>query len=277
MPIFAYWISLGATLALALGVTLAFQIIPGAGLYGRKRAERLALQPWVDIFVFTLLALPWVVATLVGGAAGLLGACSGQALGSIAFSWIHRYAQDRKTLQPGPIRALAGRVGAVRVFLGLLISLSALPILIAMRAMQLTIWPVFARVMMLPRERSGMYFSFTRHKAKGMMGVDLLWALYTEWAMGVWALSAQIMRHAASLWCPMRFADDAKNTACATDFPDVARWGEPGDLQGAVRIVQEMHSKGRTSWFGHPSRATPHERQDSHEDAPEEGDAKQAA
>lgn len=277
MPIFAFWLSLAGTLALVLSASLALQLMPGIGLYGRKRAERLARQPWVDVLVLALVAMPWVVAFVMGGVAGVFGACSGQMLGAIAFSFIHKYSQTQRQRTGGPIQALAKRIGAGRTYAALFLSLAALPLLITMRVMQMTIWPIFAGVLKLPREPHRAYFSFTRHQTKGLIGLDLLWALYAEWAIGVWSMSAQIMRHAASLWCPMRFGNDAKNKACVLDFPDIERWAEPCSLEGAVRVIEQMHSRGRTSWFGHASRAAAPETPAQAGESPESDDARQAA
>jgi len=69
-------------------------------------------------------------------------------------------------------------------------------------------------------------------------------------------MSGQIARHCASMWCPMRFADEAKNRAFAVDFPDVERWGEANSLLGTERVIDQMYGGGSTAWFGHVSRDT---------------------
>lgn len=277
MLILVFWLSLAGTLLLILSASLGLQLIPGIGLYGKKRADRIARQPWADLLVFALVALPWIGALLIGGVVGLFGACAGQVLGAIAFAFIHKYSQTQRSRKPGPIKMLARRLGMVRTCAAMLFSLSALPVLIIMRAMQLTIWPLYAMALKLPREPHGAYVSFTRQKTAGLIGLDLLWALYTEWAIGVWAMSAQIMRHSASLWCPMRFGDDAKNTLCTLDFPDVQRWADHGSMDSTVRLIEQMHAPGRTAWFGHASRATQPEQALADEQTGENDDAKQAA
>jgi len=255
MLTFELWLSLAATLALVLSIALGLQLVSGVGLYGPKRAERFSRQPWVDVYVFVMFALPWAACWLIAGWWGLLGSFGGQALAGLAWSVMHTHSVNKKDRGTGPIRALGKRVGIVRARLGALMCVSMLPLLVVMRAMQLTLWPVFRRVMGLPGEESKTYFSFTRQQTKGLVGSELVWALFWEWAVCVWSMSGQIVRHAASMFCPMRFVDDAKNRVCEVDFPDVARWGEPNSLAGCGRVIDQMYGGGSAAWFGHSSRA----------------------
>ncbi len=252
---FSFWLSLAGTLILLLASALALQVVPAMGIRGPKHAERLSRQPWVDILVGWFTVAPWAMTWLIAGGAGLAGSVGGQLLVLGVWCVLHTQAHSGKSKGVTLHKTLAGRLGAVRTYAALWFSLIALPLLISMRVMQIVIWPVFRRLMKLPREQQRVYFSFSRHKARGISGMDMVWGLYAEWAVGVWSLSGQIMRHAASLWCPMRFADDAKNTACVTDFPDIGRWGEPGSMESAARVIEQMHSGASAAWFGHPSRA----------------------
>ncbi|MCA9305720.1 MAG: hypothetical protein R3B46_13420 [Phycisphaerales bacterium] len=256
MLTFAFWLSLGASMVVVLLTALGIQLASGVGLYAKKRGERLSKQPWVDVYVMVMLLAPWVGCAIVAGWWGLLGSFGGQAVAAAAWSVMHIYSHPKRDRGRGPTRALGKRVGRTRVWCAMGLSVVMLPMLVAMRVMQMTVWPLFRRLMRLPAENGAVYFSFTRHGATGLVGVELLWALYCEWAMGVWSMSGQIVRHCASMWCPMRFAEESKNRAFSVDFPDVERWGEANSLSGTERVIDQMYGGGSTAWFGHASRDT---------------------
>lgn len=217
-------------------------------------SEKIARAPLLDIFISLFTWIPWVSGFLLGGWCGVLASLVAQYLALHAFGIIDRAVRGKN----GPTLTAAQNklLGPVRNHLALMATTPAAVVFVAVRVVEIFVYPFVAGLANLPRYNHGDWVNLSRHKYDGLAGYDLLWCWYCDWMTGLWALGSEMLRNVESFWCPIRFRDDAKNNNALTDFPDVAEWTPAdGTMEDVVRAFEE-HYNGtcENSWWGHPDR-----------------------
>lgn len=220
-------------------------------------SEKIARAPMLDVFISLFTWIPWAAGYCCDGWLGIPAAAVAQITALHVFCLVHRAIRGRKG--PTLTDAQGAVLGKVRNQLCLLAQTPAVPLFVAVRLVEIFIYPLIAWLGKLPRYRQGEWVNLSRHKYDGLIGYDLLWCWYCDWMTGLWALGSEMLRNIESFWCPIRFADETKNHNAAIDFPDIAKWAPPdGTMEDAVRAFEE-HYDGthKNSWWGHPDRKLP--------------------
>jgi len=218
--------------------------------------DKLCQPPALDFLISLLTWIPWVVAFVLLGWPGLLGSLIGQLAALQVFNIVHTLIHRSH----GPtIHATLNRlVGPVRNYIGLYMTLPALPIFLAIRCAQVFCYPVMIWALRFPAYNFGDWIQVSRHKFSGLVGHDLLWCLYCDWMTGVYSLGAEMLRNVESFWCPIRFYSEKKCDNCRKEFPDISEWvPHNGTMSEVTRLLEAKYppeSKVPQSWYGHPDR-----------------------
>lgn len=217
-------------------------------------SEKITRAPLLDFFISLFTWMPWVAGAWLGGWRGVVAALIAQFFAIHAFCLTDRIVRGKKgrTLTDAQNRLL----GPVRNQLAVFATVPAVLVFVTARLVELTVYPVVARLAKMPKYCQGDWVNLSRHKYDGLIGYDLLWCWYCDWMTGLWALGSEMLRNIESFWCPIRFRDDVKNHNAITDFPDIAKWAKAdGTMEDAVRAFEEHYDgKHENSWWGHPDR-----------------------
>lgn len=249
---------------LTIWVFLFSLLLAGGGfvlllLLYRQGVETFLESPGLDVVVAYFTWGPWLVFWWIHGWPGLIACALAQVLSLLCLSGIHTFMSKRQR-KPGALRKTLGEVlGTGRVVTGFLITLLAIPVFLFLRLGQVTVYPLLSLCLGFPRYRSSDWIRLSRHKFDGLVGLDLAWCLYCEWAAGVYALGGEMVRNNESFWCPIRFASDKHCENCRVDFPDIDRWisQKTGRLEDVSQLLSHQYQKGSDrprSWYGHPDR-----------------------
>ena len=251
------------TFAFAPAITASFMLLLASALMlvnklSRAASAALARAPLLDLVVASFTFIPWIVASILAGWAGFIGALVGQLLALYAWCFSHEMIHREAARGPRIIAFLNRTVGRWRNHLALLVTLVALPGFWFIRFIQaFAYWPLVV-LLGFPRYRQGEWVNVSRHKFDGLVGHDLVWCLYCDWMTGVYALGAEMLRNVESFWCPIRFYDGKKCANCRTDFPDIDAGWVPADgtMREVEQLLHEKYGHGQRTWFGHPARLT---------------------
>lgn len=217
-------------------------------------APRITRAPWLDLFISLFTWMPWAAGYLLDGWWGILASLVSQFLALHAICLIDRAVRGKKgrTLTDAQNKLL----GPARNQVALLATTPAVLLFLLARVIELSVYPVVARLAKLPSYRQGDWVNLSRHKYDGLIGYDLLWCWYCDWMTGLWALGSEMLRNIESFWCPIRFRDEVKNDNALTDFPDIATWvPADGTMEDAVKAFEEHYNGSHeNSWWGHPDR-----------------------
>jgi len=222
----------------------------------RALSDAFGRPPLLDMAIALLTWAPWLAAGLIWGWLGVAAALAGQVV--VLYGWIFAHELMHREAMKGPrlVKVHHRLVGPLRNQLSLMLTVVAVPVLWAVRLLQIVAYPLLVWLLDFPRYRQGEWVNLTRHKFRDLVGHDLVWCLYCDWMTGVWSLGSEMLRNVESFWCPIRFGDEKKNAHARTDFPDVAGEWVPADgtMAEAAALVEAKYGGGRRSWFGHPER-----------------------
>lgn len=228
-------------------------------LVSKKVAQASERVPLLDFWIAAFVWGPPIVLLFYGGFVAL-GVCLAiQFVYLFLYSGLHSLFYRIRFKQSGGklLSSLGKGQGRGRVLLGFCVTLLAIPVFTVLRVGQLTVYPLLQWSVDFPAYRHGDWVQLSRHKFEGLVGLDLLWCLYCEWAAGVYALGGEMVRNNESFWCPIRFRSDKHCENCQLDFPDLKKW-IPAD--GKIEDVQELLErqypprKSPRAWYGHLSR-----------------------
>ncbi len=235
--------------------TLVLYLLLAADSHWKEKFSKgFFLDAWIAIFVF----IPPTVAIFSSFKDfGISLLC--QAAFLFLFCELHEfYCRKFKQIKGKRLLGALGKsLGRPRVVIGFYITLLAIPCFLVIRLGQLTVYPLLQWVLRFPAYKSDEWIQLSRHKQTGLVGIDLLWCLYCEWAAGVYALGGEMVRNNESFWCPIRFYDQKHCDNCQIDFPDLEKWIPQSEGIDAVeKLLQEKYPKGQktNSWYDHPSR-----------------------
>ncbi len=221
-----------------------------------RKSDTFLRAPLLDIFVGLFTWIPWIGTFYFYGLHGLAGCFIGQWVMLSSFCNVHTmlYGYKGPTLK----QTLNQIVGPARNHIGLIISLLALPVLLAVRFGEIFIYPLLVWTLNFPKYKDGDWINVSRQKFSGLVGHDLIWCLYCDWMTGVYSFGGEMLRNVESFWCPIRFYDGKKCENCKIDFPDLKEW-VPGDgsMKDVTKLLKEKYpekSDKPRSWFGHPER-----------------------
>lgn len=240
-----------------ISITWPFLGLCAAAIFTRLAymvSDRIAEAPMLDFFMSLFTWVPWLAGFLWQSWPGLGAAVVAQVLFLHVFCLLHRAMRGKKgrTLTDAQGRLL----GPVRNQLCLLLQTPAILVLVAVRVMELLLYPLIAALGRLPTYRQGEWVNLSRHKYDGLIGYDLLWCWYCDWMTSLWCLGSEMLRNIESFWCPIQFQSPKKNGQAAIDFPDLKRWAPPdGTMEDAVRLIEQHYDrKSLNRWWGHPDR-----------------------
>lgn len=155
------------------------------------------------------------------------------------------------------MNSLAKSLGRGRVFIGFIVTLLAVPVFLVLRLGQIFVYPLLSLSVDFPKYKHGDWIQLSRHKFEGLVGLDLLWCLYCEWAAGVYALGGEMVRNNESFWCPIRFYENKHCENCKLDFPDLGEWvPQSGKIEDVESLLENKYPPGKSprAWYQHPSR-----------------------
>lgn len=251
----ALWTGLAV---LAAGVLLV--VVPRLGGIGRRVGEVLSHAPMLDLVLSLLIWVPWIVAAIIAGWAGLGGAIIGQIVALQLWIYLHELTHIRHVRGPRIVWFINRRFGRLRNHFALWVTAIALPVFWLIRFAQIFAYPWLVWVLGFPRYRHAEWINVSRHKFDGLVGHDLIWCLYCDWMTGVYALGGEMLRNVESFWCPIRFYDNKKCENCRIDFPDIEGGWVPADgaMRDVVDVLEKHYppSQQTAAWFGHPIRMT---------------------
>jgi len=234
-----------------LALYLALTIKPRAS---ESFSKGWSLDFWIFIFVF---APP--MAGLFSSPMSLLFILLAQGSFLFLFCEAHEFyfRKFKKVTGKRLLGVLGKSLGRTRVVLGFYITLLAIPVFFVIRVGQLTVYPLLHWVLRFPAYKSEEWIQLSRQKYHGLVGIDLLWCLYCEWAAGVYALGGEMIRNNESFWCPIRFYDQKHCENCTLDFPDLKKWIPQNEsIDKAERLLAQQYPPGQevNAWYDHPSR-----------------------
>ncbi|MGE0615921.1 MAG: hypothetical protein AB7P04_09785 [Bacteriovoracia bacterium] len=231
-------------------------VIAISGRHGA--AETLARAPALDAIVAATTWLPWGYALVRGGISALLTCFLAQFLAASLVCMLHtRFHTRMRGQEASPLRkTLGGIVGPTRVVVGFWLTTLALPAFLVIRLGQVTAYPLLSFTLGFPKYRHGEWIRISRQKFEGLIGLDLLWCLYCEWAAGVYSLGGEMIRNNESFWCPIRFYDQKHCGNCRTDFPDLAQWipldsGKMDDVKKKLKETYTHQPADARGWYGY--------------------------
>jgi SUF system NifU family Fe-S assembly protein len=253
MPFFAV-VFLVAAFDYALAILI--MLLPRLGRPGQSLAQACTRAPMLDIVIALLTAAPWILAAALRGWAGLFGAILGQIAACYLWTWTHELLHPAATSGPRIVSTINRLIGPWTNHLALWLTSLGVPVLWIVRILEITVYPALILLLGFPRYRHGEWVNLSRHKFKGLVGHDLVWCFYCDWMTGVWSLGTEMLRNVESFWCPIRFADAAKNQNCHTDFPDIEDGWVPADgtMAQVAAVLEQKYTQGPRAWFGHTSR-----------------------
>lgn len=224
-----------------------------------KLGEAFTKTPLLDFWIAVFIWLPPLASLFLRSWRYALGVILAQIVFLLLYSSIHSsYYRLFKKQCPGRLmKTLGASIGRPRVFLGFLSTLLAIPVFLVIRAGQVFAYPLMIYFLRFPRYRHSDWIQLSRHKFDGLIGMDLLWCLYCEWAAGVYALGGEMVRNNESFWCPIRFYDSKHCENCQIDFPDLKEWiPQDKKMEDVENLLKSKYTKERKifSWYKHPSR-----------------------
>jgi len=244
LPWFAVVAIFAAILLLLIAVVrLCYRVYPDT-----------AYAPMLDVWVSLFSWAPWVAGGVCFGWRGLLASLAAQALVLHVFCWGDRLLRGKKGFTiMGTLRKMVGVCGNQ---LGLYATLPALPLFLQIRLAQWVLYPILTATVRFPKYCHRDWISLSRQKFDGLVGYDLVFCLYCEWAAGVYGLGAEMLRNVESFWCPIRFHHEKKCDNCRMDFPDISSWVKPeGSMEEVSQALETKYRNHPTSsWWDHPDR-----------------------
>jgi hypothetical protein len=239
---------------------LAF-IASVAHLFGKLARDTVAActrAPLLDLVVGVFTWIPWLVAGVLFGWRGFLGAVVGEVISYYVWIFCHELMHRDAVRGPRIVKFINRTIGRWRNHLALYITLVALPGFLFIRLIEVAVYPSLVWLLRFPRYSHAEWVNVSRQKFEGLVGHDLIWCLYCDWMTGVYSLGAEMLRNVESFWCPIRFYDGKKCDNCKLDFPDINRGWVPADgsMAQVEHTLQTMYGGGDRSWFNHPVRLT---------------------
>jgi len=244
--------------AVTLYMTLLAGLLTVSGRISRRLSDVLTRAPGLDVAVAGLTWVPWVVAGVVRGWAGVLGAVAGQVVAYFLWVIVHEFAHRQAVRGPRIVKVLNHIAGRWRNHAALWATMIGLPAFWHFRFVELFCYPMLVRLLNFPRYHHADWINVSRQKFDGLVGHDLFWCLYCDWMTGVTSLGIEMLRNVESFWCPIRFSSGKKCANCKIDYPDIDGGWVPAHatMTDVTDTLDRMYSDGRRSWFGHPARLT---------------------
>lgn len=255
-------------------------LIPLAGPVGKTAAEKFARAPLLDGVVAYFTLLPPIVAGIIAGWTGLIGAILGQVAGVYVWCFLHEIAHWSDSHGPRIVNEINDIVGRWQNHAALWVTAVALPAFWLVRLLEILIYPLLPRLINLPSYDHAEWINVSRQKFQGLVGHDLIWCLYCDWMTGVWSLGSEMLRNVESFWCPIKYGDVTKCERCRQDFPDIDNgWVSPdGCMAEVAALIREKYRDAPEHWwFGHPARLTIEGREPAEPAAPGTGAATESA
>ncbi len=240
------WIS-GTTVIALYGLIIVFNIVS-------RRSDLFCKAPGLDLALFSMTLVPWVINYIDDGWYGVAYTLVGQLFVLYSFNIIderiiHKYEG------PKLHQTLNKIVGFTRNHLALFICLLALPIFLSIRLGQIFIYPMLRWTLRFPKYQDADWINVSRHKFEGLVGHDMVWCLYCDWMTGLYALAGEMLRNVESFWCPIKFYEGKKCENCKVDFPDIEKWvaadGKMQDVESLLLNKYPPDSDQDRTWFGY--------------------------
>ncbi len=213
------------------------------------------LDFWVSVFSWVAPVAALIMGSTFDAVLSLLAELSFLFLFCAIHSAYHFIRFNKK---PALLRfSLSKSLGNIRVVLGFVGTLLVLPIFLIIRFGQILLYPIFIFLLRFPRYDTSEWIQVSRHKFEGLIGLDLVWCLYCEWAAGVYSLGNEMVRNHESFWCPIRFYDSEHCENCTISFPDLKKWiPQTGKMEDVQKLLEEKYPPGQKTnhWYGHPDR-----------------------
>ncbi len=251
-------VTIGITIAVLGALAAWLTVLPRLGSTGRAISDRLARAPLLDLIVATFTWLPWAVAAIAAGWAGVLGSGFGQLV--VMFGWCLIHERIHRDAARGPriVKFLNRLIGRFRNHAALWVTVIVLPTFWFIRIGEVVCYPMLRLLLNFPPYKQSEWVNVSRQKFDGLIGHDLIWCLYCDWMTGVYSLGAEMLRNVESFWCPIRFYDGKKCENCKVDFPDIDGGWVPatGTMADVVATMESKYDTDRREWFGHPARLT---------------------
>lgn len=228
-------------------------------LISKKSAEVFRVVPCLDLWIAAYVYAPPIVTAVVYSWTEVLICIAVQTLFLALYSAMHSLSYRIRKGQKGGrlLSSLSKGLSRPRVILGFYITLLAIPVFVVLRVGQLTVYPLLQWSVDYPSYKHSDWIQLSRHKFEGLIGLDLLWCLYCEWAAGVYALGGEMVRNNESFWCPIRFYSQKHCENCEMTFPDLKEWVEPtGSIEQVQELLEKKYPKNQRpkSWYAHSSR-----------------------
>jgi hypothetical protein len=250
--------SVAATTILVTAIAAFLSTAGSLGPAGRRFVDLSTRAPLLDFWVAAMTWLPWIIAAVIWGWAGLIGSVLGEMIALGLWCMGHEMAHREAARGPRIVKFINRTVGRWQNHLALWVTLIALPGFWFIRVLEVvSYWPLVV-LLGFPKYKQSEWINVSRQKFSGLVGHDLVWCLYCDWMTGVYSLGAEMLRNVESFWCPIRFYDGKKCANCRTDFPDIEHgWVAPtGTMADVEKTMEAMYGQGRREWFGHPARLT---------------------
>ena len=259
---FHFLVALAYTVGVLYPFACLLHLFPRLGTAGKAIAAWCCRAPGLDLVVFILTALPWIVGPAVWGWPGFVGGVLGQYVVLILWTLTHEAWHFDKRHTPRMYRVHNRLLGTWRNLSSLLVTSLCVPVFIVVRLGEYVTYWYLVRVTRLPAYKDREWVNVTRQKYGGLVGHDRIWCLYCDWMTGVWSLGSEMLRNVESFWCPIRFQDGVKCANCTVDFPDIDNGWAPadGDIVDAVATLERQYERDprppSNAYFGHPVRLT---------------------
>lgn len=240
-----------------LGLGLCLTALPHLGGWGRAATDALSRPPLLDAALALLTLVPWIVALLYAGWLGVVACVLGQMAAAYAWIFVHELLHLRAVRGPRIVRFTNRIVGRGSNHLALWLTSFGVPVLWAIRLLEIAVYPALVYLLRFPRYNHADWVSLSRHKFRDLVGHDLVWCLYCDWMTGTWSLGTEMLRNVESFWCPIRFDHPKKIENCEGVFPDLSGGWVPADgtmEQVEATLEKQYGGEGDRSWFGHPAR-----------------------
>lgn len=220
-----------------------------------KFGDAVTKAPLLDLVTSMFSWVPWVACFWLGSWSSLGFCLVAQIVSIEIFSFTH--STWHRYRGPKIRDALNEIVGPWRNHSGLIVTLMILPIMWMIRLGQVTVYPLQVLGLGFPWYRHSDWISVNRQKFAGLVGHDLVWCLYCEWVLSIYALGGEMIRNNESWWCPIQFHDQNKCQLCVEQFPDIEHWVKPeGTMQDAKDLLLSRYcpKKKPRAWYGYRGR-----------------------